>query len=155
MNLFWFLKKDSEPRRYPGEVVDLVVEKKVPGMREGAGETIWYGIYQTGTNIRVGYCDLRLGMNEELYYAGNIGYHILQAYRGHHYAYEACLLLFEIAREEYEQTELIITCSPENTPSRKTLEKLNGELLEVTDVPRNHWLYRQGERVKNIYRYKI
>ena len=94
-------------------------------------------------------------MNEELYYAGNIGYHILQAYRGHHYAYEACLLLFEIAREEYEQTELIITCSPENTPSRKTLEKLNGELLEVTDVPRNHWLYRQGERVKNIYRYKI
>ena len=77
MNLFWFLKKDDGPRRYTGEVIDLVVEKRAAPAKEGAGDTIWYGMYIADTNISGGYCDLRLGMNEELYYAGNIGYWLM------------------------------------------------------------------------------
>ena len=94
-------------------------------------------------------------MNEELYYAGNIGYRIYGGFRGHHYAYEACLLLFQIAKEKYYMDELVITCSPENIPSHKTLEKLNGTLEDVVEVPSWHWLYRRGEKVKEIFRYQL
>ena len=154
MNLFRLFRKEPE-EKYTGDVVDLIAEKKYPGGNDGAGETIYYGIYVHDTNTRVGYIDLRLGMNRELYYAGNVGYHIHPIFRGHHYAYEACLVVFRIARDVYKVRELIITCSPENTPSRKTLERLQGELLETVDVPSDHWLYQRGETVKNIYKYTL
>ncbi|MCR5229636.1 MAG: GNAT family N-acetyltransferase [Solobacterium sp.] len=153
--MFRWLKRQKNQERISGDTVDLVHEKDVMASRfNNYVASRYYGIYVHGTQIRAGYCDLRLGMNEELYYAGNIGYHIEPAYRGHGYAYEACLMLFDIARQE-DMQEIIITCSPENTPSRKTLEKLNGELLETTDVPPSHWLYRRGETVKNIYQWKL
>lgn len=114
----------------------------------------YYGIYVHDTDRRVGYCDLRVGQNEELYYAGNIGYHINRPYRGKHYAYEACRVLFDLAKEKGME-EVIITCSPDNTASRKTLEKLEGTYLETTDVPSDHWLYLRGETVKRIYRYDL
>ena len=44
--------------------------------------------------------------------------------------------------------------SPENTASRRTIEKLGGELLETVEVPEDHWLYERGELVKNIYLFK-
>ena len=103
----------------------------------------------------VGICDLRVGMNEELYYAGNIGYHIYERYRGNGYAYLACLELFKIAKEKFKMASLIITCSPENIGSRKTIEKLDGILLETVDVPSSHWLYERGEKIKNIYRFYL
>ncbi|MBQ9048833.1 MAG: GNAT family N-acetyltransferase [Solobacterium sp.] len=152
MLLSWLFSKN----RITGDVVDLVEEQKTDGRFSADGVTnIMYGIYEHGKDVKVGNCDLRVGMNRELYYAGNIGYNVIPAYRGHGYAYQACLLLFDIARDEYGMNELIITCSPENTPSRRTLEKLNGELLETADVPEDHWLYKRGEPVKNIYRYSI
>ena len=51
--------------------------------------------------------------------------------------------------------ELIITCSPENEASYKTLMKLNGELLELVEVPSRHLLYTLGEKTKYIFRYRI
>ncbi|MCF0109713.1 MAG: GNAT family N-acetyltransferase [Erysipelotrichaceae bacterium] len=102
----------------------------------------------------VGYCDLRLGMNEAIYYAGQIGYHVYLPYRGHGYAYQACLIMFQIAKDQ-GLNELLITCSPDNMASRKTLEKLGGVLEATVDVPKWHWLYRKGEPVKQIYRFKL
>lgn len=141
--------------RFSSAVVDLVEEE-----RHGKGfgrsyESVDFGIYLHETNIRIGNCDLRFGMNEELYYAGNVGYRIGEAYRGHGYAYEACVVLLEAARRHYHMKVLIITCSPENVASRKTLEKLGGVLRETVPVPSSHWLYARGERVKSIYQYKL
>jgi len=149
---FWQKQKVEKAE---GPVVDLIEESR----REAAPSnqyvvSIFYGIFLHGTDTRVGYCDLRLGMNEELYYAGNIGYNIQPGYRGHHYAYEACLVLFRLAKQ-HGLEELIITCSPDNPASQKTLEKLDGEYLETTDVPSSHWLYKRGETVKRIYRYRL
>ena len=90
-----------------------------------------------------------------MYYYGNVGYNILRQYRGNHYAYYACKLLFEIAKKEFALDEIIITCSPDNIASYKTLKKLNGELLELVEVPKNHMLYTLGEKSKYIFRYKI
>ena len=149
----WLLGKQN---RYIGEVVDLVENRRYdPSKQTDYVVNVLYDIVLHGTDVKVGTCDLRIGMNEYLYYAGNIGYNVLPLHRGHGYAYEACRVLFEAARDEFHMTELIITCSPDNTPSRKTLEKLNGELLEVVEVPEWHWLNARGETVKNIYKYVL
>ncbi len=153
MNFFTriFLRKD----RISGPVVDLVEEWVIaPDADNQYVPSYMYGIYLHHSFQRVGTCDLRVGENEELYYAGNIGYRINPGYRGHHYAYEACRLLFDVAREKGMQ-ELIITCSPENGASRKTIEKLGGAYLETTGVPSEHWLYQRGETVKRIYKYVL
>lgn len=147
----WFGRK-----RYEGDPVDLKQEfTRSANAFNNYVPSVIYGIYEHDTDRKVGECDLRLGMNEELYYAGQIGYRVYEAYRGHGYAYYACLILFAIAREEYGMDELLLTCSPENTPSKKTLEKLGGVLKENVDVPAWHWLYKRGETNKNIYYYSL
>ena len=142
--------------RISGRVVDLVVDQKIDAAPSNQQvPSVLYRIVLHGTDQTVGTCDLRIGMNEELYYAGNIGYNIRPAWRGHGYAYHACRVLLRIARQEYDMQELLITCSPDNIASRRTLEKLQGELVETADVPRSHWLYERGETVKNIYRFQL
>ena len=41
----------------------------------------------------VGRLVLREGSDEKRYFDGHIGYTVFDEYQGHHYAYEACLLL--------------------------------------------------------------
>ena len=148
--------RKNKEERISGSTVDLVVEKKVePGQYEATVYTVWYGIYLHDTDVRVGYTDLRVGKNDELYYAGNIGYHIYPRHRGHSYAYEASKLLLNTAKEEFGMDELIVTCSPDNPASERTIQKQGGELIEKTDVPAWHWLYRRGETVKLIYRFDL
>lgn len=150
MILDWLLRE----KRIPGDTVDLVLEKDIdPEYSSDHARNLIYGIYLHKSNKLLGTCDLRVGMNEELYFSGNIGYRIYESNRGHHYAYYACEMLFDIAKDDYAMDKLIITCSPDNIPSRKTLEKLGGTLLEVAEVPSNHWLYKRGETIKNIYEY--
>ena len=146
----WFFRR----RVYEGTSIDLK-ENHVIGTAMSNNFSIVYDICLHGANVVVGDCDLRFGMNDELYYAGNVGYNVRSDYRGHGYAYEACRILFQIAQDEHHQQSLIITCSPDNIPSRKTLEKLDGEYVETVPVPMSHWLYRRGEKVKNIYLYKL
>ena len=139
-----------------GDVLDLRLEHvRLPGASNLYVGSEIYGIYLHRQHSKIGECDIRLGMNEELYYAGNIGYRIYEKYRGHGYAYFAAEMLMDYARDRHGMKELILTCSPDNIPSKKTLEKLGGELIETVDVPHWHWLYRRGETVKNIYRWQL
>ena len=117
--------------------------------------TVLFNIELVETGEIIGRCELRLGMNDELYYLGQVGYNVRPRYRGHHYAYYATRLLFRVARENFGMNELYITCSPDNIPSYKTLMKLEGELLETADVPASHFLYEQDEKVKCIFRYDL
>ena len=128
---------------YESDSVDLRIREVIPvSFFNRSPKSIVYSI---------GECDLRFGMDEELYYAGNIGYRIYDEFRGQHYAYHACQLLLQIAKEEYHFHNVIITCSPDNIASDKTIQSLHAELLQTVNVPKNHWLYRRGEKVKNIY----
>jgi len=123
--------------------------------KESSGEGIAYIYYDIMYgDKKVGAADLRIGMNEELYYYGNVGYRIFGLYRGHGYAYEACLLLMDEARKEGME-ELVITCSPENQASYKTNLRLKGKLEAIVDVPEDHELYKRKERRKCIFRYKL
>lgn len=102
----------------------------------------------------MGVCDLRIGHNEQLYYGGNIGYRIEPPYRGHHYAAKACLLLFELARR-HDLRYVIITCNPDNWPSRRTCERAGGRLLEIAPLPADNDMRQLGETEKCIYRFEL
>lgn len=141
---------------YEGEIVDLKERYRVSEKTAYDGvATVYYDILRHEDKEKVGTIDLRMSVDGDMYYYGHIGYNIMQMYRGNHYAYHACLLLFKIARKEFGMEELIITCSPENIASYKTLRRLNGELIELVKVPCNHPLFLAGEKSKYIFRYRI
>ncbi len=103
----------------------------------------------------MGYCDLRLGYNEKLYYGGHIGYRVKEPFRGHHYAEKACRLLFQLAKK-HDMPYLIITCNPDNLPSRRTCERLGGELIEIAELPEdNDMRVEDGETCKCIFRFPL
>ena len=153
MGLFGLFQKK---KRYEGRIVDLQELFRVSEKTAYDGvPTVYYDILKHGTIEKLGKIDLRLTVEGDMYYYGHIGYNISRPYRGNHYAYEACLLLFEVARAEFGLDELIITCSPDNVASYKTLTKLGGELIEEVKVPKGHPLYTVGETEKYVFRYKI
>ena len=114
--------------------------------------TVIYTIHLNENCHKIGEIDLRLTMNDDMYYFGHVGYHILEKYRGHRYGSEACSILKIIAKKYFNMQELIITCNPDNYASIKTIERIGGLFVERVDVPKNHELYRIGEKEKLIYR---
>ena len=161
---------DRKKHLYKGEIVDLVERARVSEKTSFDGvPTVFYDIYVsgsnqgsnltgsnlTGSNLKVGKCDLRLKNDGFMYYYGNVGYNIKETYRGHHYAYYACKILFKIAKEEFGLNELIITCNPDNDASYKTLKRLGGKLVEIAQIPYDHELYEKGDRFKCIFRFKL
>ena len=104
---------------------------------------------------RIGRCDLRVGHSPGLCLGGNIGYTIFPDFRGRHYAEKACRLLFELARR-HDLGYVVITCSPDNLPSRRTCERLGGELLEIAALPADHDLRRDlGYTQVCVFRYEL
>jgi tagatose 1,6-diphosphate aldolase len=102
-----------------------------------------------------GTVSLRVGDSPDLkIYFGQVGYNVFPPARGHHYAERACRLLFGLARH-HGLRPLWITTDPENVPSRRTCERLGGNLLEIVEVPPNHLLYARGQRRKCRYRIDI
>lgn len=58
----------------------------------------YFKIIRRIDDIEVGWCDLRIGHNDNIKYGGNIGYEVYESYRGNHYASKACKLLFLLAK---------------------------------------------------------
>lgn len=95
-----------------------------------------YYIYQIVVdNDCVGKIVLRQGTNEQRYYDGHVGYSIDEKYRGHNYAFQAMQILKEEALK-LGFDELIITCSPDNLPSKKIILKLKAQHLQTVKIPR-------------------
>lgn len=135
------------------------IELRLERTADGDEEKKWVPSYKfdicSPKGTKMGFCDLRVGYNENIYYAGNIGYTIHEEFRGHHYAAKACFLLFELARK-HGMKELIITCNPDNIASAKTCERVGGELLETVELPMdNPMRVEDGETHKRIYRVKL
>lgn len=114
-----------------------------------------YSIHLIEGYRKIGEIDLRLTMNDYMYYYGHLGYHIIEKYRGNHYATEACVIIKMLAKTYFNLNELIVTCNPDNYASIKTIERIGGEFIECVNVPEDHDLYLLGEKVKNIYRVKL
>ena len=60
-------------------------------------------------------------------------------------------MLFPLAPMHGMRT-LWITCNPDNWPSRRTCERLGGEMVEIVPLPPENPLYQRGEKSKCRYR---
>lgn len=109
-----------------------------------------FAVVRHADDIAVGRVNLRIGSVDTLRVAGNIGYAIDEAHRGHRYALKACRLLLPLARG-HGLERLCITCNPDNTASRRTAELLGARLDGIEPIPPEHDLYRRGERCVCLY----
>lgn len=95
---------------------------------------------------------LRIGSGENLTrYVGHVGYLVFPPARGRRLAERATRLLLPLA-QHHGMRDLWITVNPENAPSRRTAERLGGDLVDIIDLPRHHPLYARGDRQKCRYR---
>lgn len=110
-----------------------------------------YGMYAPGGEY-MGRIRLRVGWSEAVIrYAGHVGYAVEPAHRGHRYAERACRLIMPLAKR-HGMTSLWITCQPDNIASRRTVERLGAECVEVIDVPPAYPLDAGAERKKMCFR---
>ncbi|TLS48472.1 GNAT family N-acetyltransferase [Paenibacillus antri] len=141
--------------RIRGEEIDLSLAFKAPGIEEiGIVPSYIFDIVLHGTYEVVGRIDVRIGMNRNLYYGGHIGYSVEEAYRGRGFAAKACRLVRRVAVAHGMRTALI-TCNPENAASRKTCENIGAVLQDIVDLPPDNDMYREGERRKCVYEWKL
>ncbi|MEI6426545.1 MAG: GNAT family N-acetyltransferase [Candidatus Absconditabacteria bacterium] len=90
-------------------------------------------------NIPVGYGKLRHHLTEFLIKAGgHSGYCIRPSARGKGYGN---IILQELIKKAQEKgiTKMLLTCNPDNTPSRKIIEK-NGGILENIEEKCRYWI---------------
>ena len=117
----------------------------------------WSGLTADFANVQAALGDrihLRLGMNDNIYYGGHIGYGVRERARGHGIAARACRIVAPLARA-HDMEELIITTTPDNVASIKTIEHLGASFEGNVGVPRYHDLYRRGDKVVSRYVWNI
>jgi tagatose 1,6-diphosphate aldolase len=128
----WFRRWKAD---FSDGVIDLIPLNLYPPEPEmGFGTNYDYMIVEHGQRKEAGRISLRLGESDCVYYFGHIGYHVDPPFRGHHYARRACELLRPLILIHGKES-VVITCDPDNIPSRRTIEGLGCELERIVDVP--------------------
>jgi len=136
-----------------GEIT-LRLREKVPGdAAEGRVPAYKFDILRANGE-RVGACNLRIGHTMRLFFGGNIGYTIEEAYRGHHCAAKACKLLFRLAAR-HDMKYVYITCSPQNAASSRTCQLAGCTLVCTVPLPEDTDMYRRGDREVMVYRMEV
>lgn len=87
-------------------------------------------------------------------YAGHVGFAVHPEARGQRYAARALRLLVPLA-SQLGIDPVWITCDPENTASRRSLEHSGAELVEIIDVPPDCIIARSGHPRKCRFRLPI
>lgn len=114
----------------------------------------YYDIIRKADNETVGKISIRIGSNFHSYYNGHIGYEVSKEYRGNCYAYKASLMVLDVARS-HGMEFIFLTCDESNIASYKTIERLGAELVEICDVPRAYFGWRDGMERQRIYRLSL
>ena len=128
---------------YSDGVIDLIpMHIGAPNRELGFGhEQIWR-ITLHNERQEIGQISYRDGESRCVYYYGHIGYQIDPPFRGQHFAYRACLLIRQEIRLS-GKSSVVITCDPDNEPSRKTCERLGCLFEQIADVPED--IYKKFE----------
>ena len=101
-------------------------------------------------SYEVGHVNLRIGDTDHIQlYAGHIGYEVLEPFRGHRYAYQACLALAPFVRSFYPS--VIITADPDNQASLRTIQRLGAVFINEVPVPRTDPNFARGSRAKRRF----
>lgn len=104
------------------------------------------------TSEELGTIRLRVGSTRHIeLYAGHVGYAVIESHRGHRYAARSVQLLMPFARR-IGLNPLWITCDPENLASRRSLESIGAEFVEIIEVPKDCIIHQTGHPLKCRYR---
>lgn len=110
----------------------------------------YYNIIRKNDNKVVGKISIRIGNNFHSYYNGHIGYEIDNNVRGNNYALKASKLVLEVAKF-HNMKNIYLTCEENNVASYKTIEKLGAKLIEICNIPKEYFAYREGIPKYRIY----
>jgi predicted acetyltransferase len=117
--------------------------------------TYHFQMLHAETREEIGTIRLRVGSTRHLeMYAGHIGYAVHATHRGHRYACRSVRLLIPLARQLC-LNPLWITCDPENDASRRSLEILGAQFIQIVDVPADCHIYQSGHPRKCRYRLEL
>lgn len=135
--------------------IDLIIFQNCPpNLFKGYVPKYKFNIVLHNSKTIIGKIDIRIGYNENIYYGGNIGYEIYKDFQGHSYAAKACKLIKNVALS-YNLNKLLITCNPDNYPSKRTCDKIGAKYIKTVNLPRYIDMYQEGEREKCIYEWLI
>ena len=134
-----------------GKEISLELDK-IYGKNSNAIESYVYSIKDRADNV-VGRISFIAGISEDTYYRGNIGYNIVEKYRGNNYAQIATKMLINVLCDNGYKYDFVITVNPDNLASKRICENLGAKLLEIVELPQHSDMYEVGERYK--YRYII
>ncbi len=138
----------------PGELVDDELSLLVAHLEPGRIEEGWAPAYRFAMWVRgqkAGAIELRLSASDFIVqFAGQVGYGVEPAYRGHRLSARAMLLLLPLARR-HGFTCLWATVDPKNWASRRSCEIAGATLVEVVDLPEDCDMYREGDRQRCRY----
>lgn len=157
MDFYNALPVDFQDFIEPGELTDgeisLVLAKKSPAIPEKK----WVPSYEFDIvkgGAKIGHVGLRIGYTDGLYYGGQIGYGVDEAFRGRGYAGRACELIKPVMRAHGMKIALI-TNDVNNAASRRVCEKLGARHVRAAALPEWHDLYRDGHRMENVFEWVI
>jgi len=136
------------------DVMNILLEDTIDqALKPGWSPFRIYGVYVD--DVRVGALVYRLGDDDVHRYDGHIGYTIDEEFRGHRYATKACRLLVKQLQDEGVD-HVLITCDPDNIPSKKTIEALGATFMAREDIPEClRGDYAADETEKLIYRWEL
>ncbi|BEP29189.1 GNAT family N-acetyltransferase [Helicovermis profundi] len=139
-----------------GNEIDIkMVSKSVGNLVKKRSPEYKFHVLLHGSDKSIGHINLRFGNNEKIInYIGHIGYGIDENYRGNKYSVKACELL-KVVLLDYKIEKVIITCNPDNYPSRNTCELIGANLLEIIEIPKNSDAYSETETKKCRYEWLL
>jgi tagatose 1,6-diphosphate aldolase len=132
-----------DPLPLVDEDLELILVRTAPGdSSQGLVPQYEFELRLTGRPVKVGHIHFRVGYTEKLdRFGGNLGYGVDENFRGHNYAARGCRLLFHLAKR-HGLKKLWITCSPENTASRRTCELMGAYYVDTIDAEIEPGKYR-------------
>ena len=148
--MFEFYDKFNE---LSNEIVSLKIIEKFQG-NEVMIPFYYYDIYEKKSNKKVGKISIRIGTNYHSYFNGHIGYEIDECFRGNYYSFYASQLVLQVAKH-YEMRSINLTCNESNISSRKVIERLGCNLIEIIDVPKNYFGWHKGMEKQCIYELRL
>ena len=133
--------------------VKLLLTGDTPGSSDGSRMRVLnYDIVADG--MRVGTCELRPETTWTTGLNGHIAYTVFPPCRGHRYGAQALRLLCAEAKA-MGMNGLTLTCRPENTASRRTLELAGAVFERIAPVPPEHPLHQSGIHEVCVYHIDI
>jgi len=131
-----------------GPNIDLAVIEKHPGDALML-PFYYYDMIDKSGNI-VGKISIRIGDNYNSYYNGHIGFEVRESFRGNNYSLHASKLVLRVAAA-HGMERVYVTCAESNCASRKIIEKLNARLVEIAEIPKDCFFWRDGIEAYCIY----